>query len=147
MDEVIYNLLLKTAQGLTLLGTLRYRLTSTQPAHGGASALPTGADLPALLSHVQQQSTTELFVYQVEGSVTVPLVTGLTPVPIAGIALFALIGPPVTTITSSAEPARNLFFQFNQLDNEHIAGGLVWRPGEPGELIFSALGTQLPLPA
>lgn len=141
MDEIIHRLLLKTGLGLALLGTLRYRLSSLLPAN------PAGPDVPALLSHVQQQSTTELFAYQVEGSVTIPLVTGLTPVPIAGIALFALIGPPVATITSSTDPARNLFFQFNQLDNQHIAGGLVWRPGEPGELIFSALGTQLSLPA
>jgi hypothetical protein len=142
MDEIVYNLLLKTAPGLAVLGTLRYRLSSTNPAAPGA---PASADIASVLAQVQQQTTLELTAFQVEGSVTIPLITGLSPVPIAGLALVTFLGPPITTITSSTDPARNLFFQFNQLDSNHLAGGLVWRPGEPGELIFSVLGTQVPV--
>ena len=148
MEESIFTLLLKTAQGLTLFGTLRFRIDFTQPVDGPANAAaPGGADVAKLYSQVQQQTTFDLFAYQIDGSVTIPYVTGLRPVPITGLALFTFLGPPATFITSSTEPQRNLFFQFYQLTNDNLAGGLVWRPGEPGELIFSALGTQLQLPA
>ncbi|MET0266355.1 MAG: hypothetical protein ABW202_12120 [Duganella sp.] len=136
MDEVVYNLLLKSASGLALLGTLRYRLTSTQPVEQATG------DIQTLLAQAQQQATIDLSVFQVEGSVAIPLLTGLRTVPIAGIALVSFIAP-LTTLVSSADPARNLFFQFHDLDSDHVAGGLVWRPGEPGELVFSALGTRL----
>lgn len=147
MDEIIYSLLLKTAPGLALLGTLRYRFDSTNPADGAdRPAEPAEADIGAVLTQAQQQTPIELTAFQVDGSVTIPLITGLRAVPITGIALVTFLGPPITTITSSTDPARNLFLQFNQLDERHIAGGLVWRPGEPGELIFSVLGTRLQLP-
>ena len=140
MDEIIYRLLLKTGLGLALLGTLRYRLSSLQPAN------PAGTDVAALLSQVQQQNTFDLTVYGIEGSVSIPLLTGLRPVPISGILLNAFLGPPITTLASSTDPTRNLFVQFNPLDNNHIGGGLAWRPGEPGELIFALLGTQIQPP-
>jgi len=150
MDEIIYSLLLKTAPGLALLGTLRYRFASTNPANAAnadAPAAPADADFGAVLTQAQQQTPIELTAFQVDGSVAIPLITGVRPVPITGIALVTFLGPPITTITSSTDPTRNLFLQFNQLDERHIAGGLVWRPGEPGELIFSVLGTRLQLPA
>lgn len=149
MDEIIYNLLLKTAQGLTLFGTLRFTIDTTNPVDPGAAQAPVpgSADLAALQLQTQQQNTIDLFAYRIDGSVTIPFVTGLRPVPITGLALFTFLGPPATFITSSTDPGRNLFFQWNQMTNDNIAGGLVWRPGEPGELIFSALGTLLQLPA
>jgi hypothetical protein len=150
MDEIIYSLLLKTAPGLALLGTLRYRFDSTNPANASTPTEPAEADFGSLLTQaqqqLQQQTPIDLTAFQVDGSVTIPLITGLRPVPITGIALVTFLGPPITTITSSTDPTRNLFLQFNQLDENHIAGGLVWRPGEPGELIFSVLGTRLQLP-
>ena len=150
MDESVFTLLLKTAQGLTLFGTLRFSIDFTQPvdpaqaASAASPAAPGTGDVASLLSQVQQQATFELFAYRIDGSVTFPFVTSLRPVPITGLALFTFLGPPATFITSSTDPTRNVFFQWNQLTNDNIAGGLVWRPGEPGELIFSALGTQLP---
>lgn len=147
MDESVFTLLLKTAQGLTLFGTLRFSIDFTQPvdaAQAANAAKPGTGDVASLFSQVQQQATFDLFAYRIDGSVTIPFVTGLRPVPITGLALFTFLGPPATFITSSTDPTRNLFFQWNQLTNDNIAGGLVWRPGEPGELIFSALGTQLP---
>ena len=147
MDESVFTLLLKTAQGLTLFGTLRFSIDFSQsvdPAQAAKAAAPGVADLARVYAQVQQQDTFDLFVYRIDGSVVIPFVTGLRPVPITGLALFTFLGPPVSFITSSSDPARNLFFQWNQLTNDNIAGGLVWRPGEPGELIFSALGTQLP---
>jgi len=148
MDESVFTLLLKTAQGLTLFGTLRFSIDFTQPvdpAQAANAAKPGTGDVASLFSQVQQQATFDLFAYRIDGSVTIPFVTGLRPVPITGLALFTFLGPPATFITSSTDPTRNLFFQWNQLTNDNIAGGLVWRPGEPGELIFSALGTQLPV--
>lgn len=147
MEEIIYSLLLKTAPGLALLGTLRYRFDNTNPANTNTPTEPAEADFSALLTQAQQQTPIELTAFQVDGSVTIPLITGLRPVPITGLALVTFLGPPITTITSSTDPTRNLFLQFNQLDERHIAGGLVWRPGEPGELIFSVMGTRLQLPA
>lgn len=147
MDESVFTLLLKTAQGLTLFGTLRFSIDFTQPvdpAQAANAAQPGTGDVASLFSQVQQQATFDLFAYRIDGSVTIPFVTGLRPVPITGLALFTFLGPPATFITSSTDPTRNLFFQWSQLTNDNIAGGLVWRPGEPGELIFSALGTQLP---
>ena len=149
MDEIIYSLLLKTAPGLALLGTLRYRYSSTNPVQAAGAdlaAVPVHADIGAVLTQVQQQTRLDLTAYQVDGSVSMPLLTGLRPVPQTGLALVAFLGPPITTVTSSTEPARTLYMQFNQLDELHIAGGLVWRPGEPGELIFSMLGTRLQPP-
>lgn len=140
MEEFIYNLLLKSTQGLALLGTFKYRLASTMPLKREA------ADVEALMKQVQQQNTIDLTVYQIEGSVSIPLLTGFAAVPLSGI---ILLGPlvPITAIMSSTDPNRNVFFQFNDLDTDQIAGGLVWRPGEPGELIFAALGRRLQLPA
>jgi hypothetical protein len=145
MDEIVYSLLLKTAPGLAVLGTLRYRFSSTNPgAPASAPASTASTDIASVLAQVQQQTAIELSAFQVDGTVTIPLIAGLSPVPITGLALVSFLGPPITTITSSTDAGRGLFFQFNQIDNNHIAGGLVWRPGEPGELIFSVLGTQLP---
>jgi hypothetical protein len=149
MDEIIYSLLLKTAPGLALLGTLRYRYSSSNPVHAAGEDLappPAQAAIGAVLTQAQQQTTIELTAYQVDGSVSIPLLSGLRPVPQTGLALVAFLGPPITTVTSSTEPARTVYMQFNQLDELHIAGGLVWRPGEPGELIFSMLGTRLQPP-
>ncbi|KQQ32445.1 hypothetical protein ASF61_15560 [Duganella sp. Leaf126] len=159
MNELIYSLLLKTAQGLTLFGSLRFTIDTTQPATPGpaidAAAAGRG-DAGALLAQLQQQQQQqqqqqpieiELFAYRIDGAVTIPFVTGAGPVPLTGLALFTFLGPPATFFTSSTDPARNLFLQFNGISNDNITGGLVWRAGEPGELIFSVLGTQLQLPA
>lgn len=140
MEEFVYNLLLKGTQGLALLGTFKYKLVSTMPLQ------KQDANVQALLSQVQQQSTIDLTVFQIDGSLAIPLLTGFKPVPLSGI---VLVGPlvPVTAILSSTDPARNAFFQFSDLDSDHIAGGLGWRPGEPAELIFAALGRRLLLPS
>lgn len=140
MDELSYKLLLKSTLGLALLGTFKYKLGSTMPLQRAA------ADVETLLSQLQQQSTIDLSVYPIDGAVSIPLLTGLADVPLSGI---LLVGPlvPVTAIMSSTDPNRNVFFQFNDLTFDQIAGGMVWRPGEPGEHIFSVLGRQLQLPS
>ena len=83
----------------------------------------------------------ELFVFQVEGTISIPLLTGLQPVPISGISLFSLLGPPLTTWMNNASPARGVSLQFNAIDADHLGGGLGWQPGV-GELLFSVLGTR-----
>lgn len=135
MDEFVYSLLLKGTQGLTLLGTLRYRFTDL-------AAADRARDMQALLGAAIDRPTIELFVLPVEGSISVPLLTGLTPVPIAGIGFGSPAGL-LTVLFSSTDDARGLALQINPIDSTHIGGGFTWKPGQPGTLVFSVLGTQL----
>lgn len=137
MDEFIYNLLLKGTQGLTLLGTLRFRFTET-------SAEARVADPAALMKEALQRQTVELFVLPVEGTLSVPLITGAQPVPLSGLA-FAGIAGVLTVLFSSTDEARGAGVQIIPLDATHIGGGLNWKPGDPANLVFSVLGTQTPL--
>jgi hypothetical protein len=139
MDEFIYNLVLTGEQGLSLFGTLRFRFTDplAAVADGG---------VPALLSEAQQIGTITVVVLELEGAISIPLLTGFGRVPLNG-ALLATAAGPVTTLLSSIDAARPLTLQFNQISGTQIAGGLVWRPGQPTELVFSLLGTQLRLPS
>ena len=134
MDEFIYRLLLKGTQGLTLLGTLRYRLTDLDAATGAR-------DIEALMGQALQHPTIELFVLGAEGSISVPLLTGATPVPISGIAFGSPAGL-LTVLFSSTDDTRSLGLQVNPIDATHIGGGLTWRQGQPDALVFSVLGTQ-----
>lgn len=137
MDEIVYNLLLTSPQGLTLLGTLRYRFTDLDALQG--------ADVAALIEQAQQVSSAEFTIFRLQGTLSVPLLTGFSPVRIDGIALVSLLGPPLTYLFSSSDPSRRLDLQFNIIDNNHIGGGLLWRPGTLRQTPFSILGTRLPL--
>ena len=137
MDELVYNLLLQSPQGLTLLGTLRYRYTDLE-------ALEVG-DVSALMEQAQQVSTAEFTLFKLQGTLSVPLLTGFSPVPIEGISFVSLLGPTLTNLFSSTDPSRRLDMQFNFIDNNHIAGGLLWRPGSLRQQVFSILGTRLSL--
>jgi len=137
MDEIIFNLLLTGRTGLSLPGTLRFRFTDLD-------ALAPAADLAALLAKAAQPVSIEVAVFQLEGTLSVPLLTGVRPVPLAGVALGTAAGS-VGFILSSTDPARRLDLLFNLLDLQTIAGGMVWRRGQFGELVFSLLGTQLAL--
>jgi hypothetical protein len=139
MDELVYNLLLKSPQGLGLLGTLRYRYTDLDALKGG--------ELSALLDQAQEVSTIELSVFALAGTLSVPLLTGLTPVPISGVSLVSLLGPTLTNLFSSTDPARPLGLQFNFIDSPYLGGGLNWRPGELRQQVFSLLGTRVSLGA
>jgi CRISPR/Cas system endoribonuclease Cas6 (RAMP superfamily) len=138
MDEFIYNLLLTGEQGLSLFGTLRFRLTDP------LTVVPDGG-VPALLNQIEPIGTVTVVLLPAEGTISIPLLTGFSRVPISG-ALFATAAGPVTTLFGSTDSARPLFLQFNQISGNQIAGGVVWRSGEPAELVFSLLGTQLRLP-
>lgn len=137
MDEIIYTLLLTGRSGLSLPGTLRFRFTDLD-------ALAQKVDIAALLAKAAQPISIEVAVFQLEGSLTVPLLTGARPVPLAGIALATAAGP-VGVVLSSTDPARRADLLFNLLDLQTIAGGMVWRRGQLGQLVFSLLGTQLDL--
>lgn len=141
MDELTYNILIRTKQGLTLLGKFGFRVLVNQPADRTADGIG------ELLTPTQQQATTELFVYPMEGSISIPLLTGLQPVPLVGTAWFPLIGPYLTAILGEVAPRYGLVMQLYELDNEHVCGGLQWRAGEPGELTFSLLATSIQPPA
>ncbi len=141
MDDIIYNLLLKSSVGLTLLGTLRYRFTDldalTEMGNGKRED-----GIAGLMAEALQRPTVVVALFQLEGTLSIPLLSGLRAIPLQGLA-FATPAGPVTTLLSSTDPQRGAGLQFNLLDNRHVAGGLSWRSGEPGELVFSVLGTQL----
>ncbi|MET0319980.1 MAG: hypothetical protein ABW069_04560 [Duganella sp.] len=133
MDENIYSLLLKSAQGVALLGTLRYAIDFN------AAAGAPGSDAP------QQQTATGGVIFPARGTLRIPLLTGLAPVPLSGRSVYVFMGQPLLTLLSSDDQSRRLELQLNLIGFEQIAGGLVWRPGEPGQQVFSFLGRrQLP---
>ncbi|MDR7048750.1 hypothetical protein J2X54_001198 [Duganella sp. 3397] len=138
MNDFIYNLILTGEQGLTLFGTLRFRFTDP------LAAVPDGG-VPALLAENQQLGVITAVVIPLEGSISMPLLTGFGRVPLQGVLLATAAGP-ITTVFGTADPARQIFVQFNQISGNQIAGGTVWRAGEPAELVFSLLGFQLRLP-
>lgn len=135
MDELVYNLLLKSPHGLTLLGTLRFRFTDLDAFKGG--------DVSALMEQAQQVDTAELSLFKIAGTLSVPLLTGFTPVPVEGLSFVSLLGPILTNLLSSTDPSRRLDMQFNFIGNNNIAGGLLWRPGELRQQVFSVLGTRV----
>lgn len=139
MDDDIYSLLLKSAQGVTLLGTLRYQTDFTALTGAGEA----GSDDPER----QQQTSTGGIIYPARGSITIPLLTGATPLPLSGRSVYVFMGQPVLTLLASTDPLRPLRLQFNPIDFERIAGGLVWRPGASLQQVFGFLGRRLSMPA
>ena len=137
MDEFVYSLLLKGTQGLTLLGTLRYRFTDL-----AADASARARDMQALMGAAIARPTIELFVLPAEGAISVPLLTGPTPVPLSGIGFGSPAGL-LTVLFFSTDEKRGLSMQINPIDATHIGGGLTWKPGQADTLVFSVLGTQL----
>ena len=144
MDEFVYSLLLKGTQGLTLLGTLRYRFTDLA-ADVDAGAGARSRDMQALMGAALDRPTIELFILPVEGTISVPLLTGMTPVPLSGIGFGSPAGL-LTVLFFSTDETRGVSMQVNPIDATHLGGGLTWQPGQPGTLVFSVLGTQLAFP-
>ena len=137
MDEFVYDLLLKSAQGISLLGTLRFRYTDRD-------AVIAAADVSVLAAAFEQQYVT-LDIFQMGGNVTVPFLTGLGPLQLEGVTYSTPPLPlsvPLTTTLSGGDATLRLSLQFNYLDATHIAGGLAWQYGTPRETKFSILGTQ-----
>ncbi|MBP1202641.1 hypothetical protein JOD97_000655 [Duganella sp. 1411] len=136
MDEIIYDLLLKSPQGFMLLGTLRFRVTEFEAAKGTA-------DVSALLAESLERPFINMDVQRLEGSIAVQFLSGLRPVPIEGLAFsFGMVPLPLNALFNSADPARPLTIQFSFLDATHIGGGMIWQVGTARELKFSLLGTQ-----
>ena len=136
MDEIIFNLLLTGRSGLSLPGTLRFRFTDLD------AAAPTG-DMAAVLAGLPEAARIDVAVFQLAGTLSVPLLTGVVPVPLAGVALATAAGP-IAWVFNSSDASRPLRLLFNLLESQSIAGGMLWRPGQFGELAFGLLGTQLP---
>ncbi|MET0319979.1 MAG: hypothetical protein ABW069_04555 [Duganella sp.] len=138
MDELIYNLLLTGEQGLTVFGTLRYRFTGPLAGTGDSETL--AASYPP-----RQLGVVTVVPVPVAGTLSVPLLTGFGRVPIAGVVLVTPAAGLLTVFVSD-DPARRLLLQCNDIGTNRIAGGLLWRPRDPAELVFSLLGTRLLLP-
>lgn len=135
MDQLIYNLFLRSRGGLTLFGQLRYRLTGIEV---GAAPQATIFAQP----QPQQQQTIVTMVLRADGSVTLPLLTGLQPVPVGDVAFIIQMGPPLLTRLVSADS--RILIAFNQINNEQIGGHLVWGPTRT---TFGLLGRRVILPA
>ena len=134
MDENIYSLLLKSATGLTLLGTLRYSIDF-------ATALDASADWQ------QQAATIGGVVYPARGSITIPFLTGLQPVPLSGFAIYVQMGQPLLNWFYSEDAARGLTVQFNPIGFERIAGGLLSQLPNSNVVEYAFLGRRIALPA
>ena len=141
MDEIVYDLLLKSPLGFMLLGTLRARIVFIEEAAakraGGASA-----SLVESLGGALDRPSVQMDLQRVEGSIAVQFLTGGRPVPVEGIILgFGMYPLPLFGVLNSAE-APPITMQLSFLDATHIGGGIVWQPGTPRQLTFSLLGTQ-----
>lgn len=136
MDEVIYNLLLTTREGLSLPGTLRfdYAYPEEQQSSG---------DFARMLAESLRRPRIEVVSVPLKGMLSVALLDGMRSLPLSG---FGLVTPaaPLTTLFTSEDPTRAINLQFNSFNLREIFGGLVWRQGQPGQLVFSLLGTPLP---
>ncbi|USX24100.1 hypothetical protein NHH73_15835 [Oxalobacteraceae bacterium OTU3CINTB1] len=135
MDEIVFNLLLNSVSGSSLSGTLSYRFSELDTVKSG--------EVSSLVQQALTQQTMELTVYRVDGTLSVPELTGSSAVSISGISLVSQLGPPVVTIFSGTDQSSNLGLQFNGIDSafSHIGGGLLWRSGEQQQE-FSVLGTR-----
>jgi len=148
MDEFIYNLFLRSRGGLTLLGTLRYRLTGIEVGmvpDTGVFSLPAVRQVQQW-RQVQQapQQIDSIFaiVLRADGTVTLPFLSGLQPVPVSDFAFFIQMGPPLLTRLISADS--RILIAFNQINNQQIGGHLVWGPTNT---TFGLLGRRVILPA
>ncbi|WP_229210425.1 hypothetical protein [Duganella sp. CF517] len=121
---------------MSLPGTLRLRFTDLD-------ALMPNGDIGAVLAGIPQPVAIDVAVFQLVGTLSVPLLTGARAVPVAGVGLATAAGP-IGYVLDGTDPARPLRLLFNNLEVQDIAGGLVWRAGQLGQQIFSLLGTQLP---
>lgn len=135
MEELAYNLLLKSAQGLTLPGTLRFRFKELGDVTGVA-------DTSSLLAREQDQQIIDLDLLGAEGTISVPLLTGAAPLPLGGVAYALPPAPLPLTAVLNGDFSIGLGMQFNFIDATHITGGLTWRYGTPRQVIFSILGTK-----
>ncbi|SEN79082.1 hypothetical protein SAMN05428959_103139 [Duganella sp. CF517] len=140
MDEIIYDLLLKSPLGFALLGTLRFRVVFDEPAAGRGIG-----DVAALLTATLERPFITMNAQDLEGSIAVQFLTGPRPLPGAGrIFSFDMTPLPLNALLSAGDATRQLFLQFSFLDATHIGGGMLWQPGSPQQMKFSLLGTQRP---
>lgn len=141
MEELVYNVLLKSAGGLTLLGTLRFRFKELDDTAGAAGA-PCVADMSSLLARAREHTSIELDVLGVEGTISAPLLTGAAPLPLQGVAYAMPPAPLPLTAMLSGDFSLGLGTQFSFIDATHVTGGLTWRYDTPRQVIFSIFGVR-----
>lgn len=134
MNELVYRLFLFNEQGWSIYGTLRLRYLPPEAAAPVAAA----ADLP---SAIPQQTTIELGVAPVEGTVSIPLLYGLRTVPITGIALISPVSL-FSYLLSSTGSAPSVGMQVLLLGGQDLTGNLIWRD-QFREYVFGLLVTPL----
>lgn len=136
MDYAVFDLLLQSTLGMTLLGTLRFRYPPDAVVDGANS-------VDTLLADALQRPTFQLDVLALEGEIRIGLLTGARPVPLGGL---VFLGPlvPLTLLFNSTDPARGLGLQLFLAGPTRLAGGLIWQAGTPREMVFSVLATPRP---
>jgi hypothetical protein len=137
MNDIIYNLLLTSELGVSLAGVLRYRVVA------GAATTPEGAEQTDAAP--QQAQPVELFETPLQGSLVVPLLNGITPVPLRGFLYSTAAGPLSVLLFSTGTP--QVALEFNFIATATIAGGLSWQPapGAPVSVLYSLLGRRVAL--
>lgn len=141
MDEMIYNLFLRSRSGWTLSGVLRYQLSD--PDTAGLTGLDRTVSLPwQQLARQQQEPTVEVGAYRLRGTVQLPLLTGWQAVPVEGTAYFILPDRPLVTFAYGV--GTPVGFAFNQFNSQQIGGGMRW---EPTGTAFGLLGRRVMLAA
>lgn len=135
MSEAILTLLLTGGVGLSLPGTLRYDYADTE-------ATVLDGDLAALLAAPVERPRAQVAVVALAGTLSVPLLTSARDVALTGVALVTAAGP-ITTLLRSGDGSPRVDLHFNPIDFQNLAGGLIWRAGQPGQHLFSLLGKPL----
>ena len=140
MSEAILKFLLTGGLGVSLPGTLRYDYADPE------ATAPDG-DLAAMLAAMPAAASgrprAQVKVVALAGTLSVPLLGGLKDLPLAGAALVTTAGP-ITTLLRSGAAGTRVDLHFNPIDFQNLAGGLIWRVGQPGQQVFSLLGKPLP---
>ena len=136
MSEAILKFLLTGGLGVSLPGTLRYDYADPQ------ATAPDG-DLAAMLATASGRPRAQVKVVALAGTLSVPLLGGLMDLALTGAALVTTAGP-ITTLLRSGAAGPRIDLHFNPIDFQNLAGGLIWRAGQPGQQVFSLLGRPLP---
>lgn len=139
MEDDIYNLFLTSEQGLSLFGTLRIRRPQLVAADGSARLPPLAPAATDALVPATQEITPIL----VTGSISVPFLSLFRQIPLRG-TVYATAAGLFTIVLNSGNTQPAIGLQLIPYGSEDLGGFVVWRTTNFSELVFSALGRQLP---
>lgn len=139
MEDDIYNLFLTSEQGVSLFGTLRIR--RPQAVVSGANLrLP---PLAPVATDALVPATQEITPILVTGSISVPVLSLFRQIPLRG-TVYATAAGLFTIVLDSGNARPAIGLQLIPYGGEDLGGFVVWGTSNFSELVFSALGRQLP---